>query len=754
MGLLYFLVVLYIVSTTSKVELSRSETLAIIHNSSTPIGIPSDFECGWRSLAYEYALRLQSFRSNASFIALHDALQLTTLCNLTSLLLNSTLKSTSIKTDTVTSKTSTSSLTVLYVDAAYGNDKNDGSESSPLEHLASAVIRGRTLSGPISIILRGGAIHRLTETLQLGPYDNGLQIIAYPGETPVISSGFLLNTTWKSSTNEQMYKKKDFDNCTWQVLVGENAMYNDWPSPFIINATAANNANECQTACSTTLNCTSFIFYDINGPFGPEWNGRCFFRTDNEWILKSESFITSGRCIPPSPLLNVYSSNLETSGTPLPTLLTSQENLVLTILISTTPGEGTGGYIRAIRSRYPNCDPELCLWPSGWLSDGVWLPPKKDMNTTITHVPFPFNYGPGMFSDYWIGSGGPCIVLKDGDGPISNGSGANSSYWCQPNGRVSGGLYFLRQPIGLTVSSLQLINTPYKNASANGAILHYWRPSHWYSSFVRIASATTDPTTNNTDFTWTYGAFHGAEGSDIGEDFYLDHIKEELDSAREFYFEAETQTLYYVHNATFGTPPPDTWLFEVPMLHCLINISGENETLLVENITFDGLVFIGSSASFLQNHGISAGGDWSIARIGAITAENTKGISIINSTFTRLDGNAIVLNGFNRDVLIDSNEFYMIGESAVVSWGRVNGADARNGTQPFGTIMTRNLCHEIGIYEKQVSCYFATLTGNATIMDNIFFNVPRAAINFNDDMAGGSLVARNLVFNTCRESQE
>lgn len=35
-----------------------------------------------------------------------------------------------------------------------------------------------------------------------------------------------------------------------------------------------------------------------------------------------------------------------------------------------------------------------------------------------------------------------------------------------------------------------------------------------------------------------------------------------------------------------------------------------------------------------------------------------------------------------------------------------------------------------------------------------FYNMPRAAINFNDDMAGGSLMTRNLVWATCRESQD
>ena len=39
-------------------------------------------------------------------------------------------------------------------------------------------------------------------------------------------------------------------------------------------------------------------------------------------------------------------------------------------------------------------------------------------------------------------------------------------------------------------------------------------------------------------------------------------------------------------------------------------------------------------------------------------------------------------------------------------------------------------------------------------MGNIFFNGPRAGINFNDGFGGGSNVAENLLFNTCRESSD
>jgi len=35
---------------------------------------------------------------------------------------------------------------------------------------------------------------------------------------------------------------------------------------------------------------------------------------------------------------------------------------------------------------------------------------------------------------------------------------------------------------------------------------------------------------------------------------------------------------------------------------------------------------------------------------------------------------------------------------------------------------------------------------------NIFFNMPRAAINKNDGFGGGTVIEQNLLTNTCRES--
>jgi hypothetical protein len=65
-----------------------------------------------------------------------------------------------------------------------------------------------------------------------------------------------------------------------------------------------------------------------------------------------------------------------------------------------------------------------------------------------------------------------------------------------------------------------------------------------------------------------------------------------------------------------------------------------------------------------------------------------------------------------------------------------------------------NFVHEIGHQQKQSSFYFQAETAQCTLQNNIVFNIPRAAINFNDGFGGGSVLTQNLLFNTCRESSD
>ena len=81
---------------------------------------------------------------------------------------------------------------------------------------------------------------------------------------------------------------------------------------------------------------------------------------------------------------------------------------------------------------------------------------------------------------------------------------------------------------------------------------------------------------------------------------------------------------------------------------------------------------------------------------------------------------------------------------------------------------TATLCHRVrrltfgcrrrhrrvraGHLQKQSSFYFQAATAQSYIARNLVFNIPRAAINFNDGFGGANEIEHNLLFNTCRES--
>ena len=66
--------------------------------------------------------------------------------------------------------------------------------------------------------------------------------------------------------------------------------------------------------------------------------------------------------------------------------------------------------------------------------------------------------------------------------------------------------------------------------------------------------------------------------------------------------------------------------------------------------------------------------------------------------------------------------------------------------------MENNLIHEIGIWQKQSSFWFQAQTCQTHLTNNIFFNGPRAGINFNDGFGGDNHIVGNLVLNAVRES--
>jgi hypothetical protein len=55
---------------------------------------------------------------------------------------------------------------------------------------------------------------------------------------------------------------------------------------------------------------------------------------------------------------------------------------------------------------------------------------------------------------------------------------------------------------------------------------------------------------------------------------------------------------------------------------------------------------------------------------------------------------------------------------------------------------------------KQSGAYYAGVSANTTLLNNVVFNAARAAYNLNDGGFGGHMIAKNLLFNTVRETND
>ena len=57
-------------------------------------------------------------------------------------------------------------------------------------------------------------------------------------------------------------------------------------------------------------------------------------------------------------------------------------------------------------------------------------------------------------------------------------------------------------------------------------------------------------------------------------------------------------------------------------------------------------------------------------------------------------------------------------------------------------------CAEIGIYQKQSSCYFHAVSAQSTVTNNLFFNGPRAMVRLMSLPALYAITFRRTVYTT------
>jgi len=282
------------------------------------------------------------------------------------------------------------------------------------------------------------------------------------------------------------------------------------------------------------------------------------------------------------------------------------------------------------------------------------------------------------------------------------------------------------------------------------AVLHTYQTGYWGSWSFQVAAVKP----NDKTITFSRGGFQEARGGTIGgkgsrgraQDYYVENVREELDSGREFYYDTAAGRLYWAPENDVA--PSTVARLEAPTLRTLVNVSGGR------HLEFRSVSFRHSLPTFLEPHEQTSGGDWAIHRGGAVVVEESSSIAFRDCEFRGLEGNGVALSRTVRNTTITGCEFADIGATPVLLAGVADLMDGRAGTQPVGNEVSRNHIHHFGIWNRQAAGYYQGLSRANLVKENIIHDGPRAGANFNDGFGGGLVFESNLLFNVVQDTGE
>ncbi len=271
-------------------------------------------------------------------------------------------------------------------------------------------------------------------------------------------------------------------------------------------------------------------------------------------------------------------------------------------------------------------------------------------------------------------------------------------------------------------------------------------------------------------------------GSDYhSKHLVIENIFEELDAPDEWYYDKTTGELFFFPAPGFDLNSAD---IELSISTELFHIHN------AQNITLQGLIFskTGRTMFTIDKPGKQyvplLRGDWCVVRSGAILIEESENVSILNSEFSDLYGNAIFISGKNKNHLIDGNEFNRIGASCIQIAGlpqavyepsfwpseiyndsegftvhktQINEPQhtgPKTDEYPQNITVSNNHMQDMGVYEKQSTGVNISAAKNISIIHNTIHNSPRSCININDGTFGGHIITFNDIFDSQRETED
>ncbi len=193
-------------------------------------------------------------------------------------------------------------------------------------------------------------------------------------------------------------------------------------------------------------------------------------------------------------------------------------------------------------------------------------------------------------------------------------------------------------------------------ADPTGGYIHAMHRNRWGGYHYRITGKTPDGEVNYE------GGWQNNRQMGMHKDLRMvENIFEELDAPGEWFHDARTHTLYY-------QPEPgldlDNAEIEVVRLRHLVEFQG-SENSPVRFITLQGFVVRHAARTFMETKEPLLRSDWAIYRGGAFVLTGTEDVSILDTEFDQVGGNAIFVNNYNRRTRVKGCHIHDVGACGI-----------------------------------------------------------------------------------------
>ena len=244
---------------------------------------------------------------------------------------------------------------------------------------------------------------------------------------------------------------------------------------------------------------------------------------------------------------------------------------------------------------------------------------------------------------------------------------------------------------------------------------------------------------------------------------FVEGIFEELDAPGEWYLDRKTRMLYLYPRRGVDV---SKCLLEGPHLSSLIEVKG------AKGLTFRGFQFQHTTRTFMENKEPLLRSDWTIYRGGALYFSGATDCSIDDCVIDNVGGNAIFVDGKNRNVNIRRCRIENIGANGVAFVGSPQAvrsplfeynerqsfkamdkaAGPRSDDYPSNCLVEDCLIDRTGTVEKQTAGVQIEMAAHITVRHCSIYHVPRAGINIGDGCWGGHVIEGCDVFDTVLET--